>query len=238
MNTPVIIDIVVAAVLLGFAAWGAHRGLFRTAAGLVIVVAALVGAGIVANTLTPMASMALQPVIEKHVESRIDKALSGEGSVRAQEPSLNREKQDAGSMSLDDLLDLLGIDADAAEHILEKAKEQMRDTGADILTAVIQSVAESILHAVLFLLSFVVILVALKLAARVLDLALKLPGLHAANALGGAAVGLVEGVLAVFLAIWVMRRLGVSFDTTVVEETYLLSFFTTHTPLSALSFLR
>ena len=99
MNTPVIIDIVVAAVLLGFAAWGAHRGLFRTAAGLVIVVAALVGAGIVANTLTPMASMALQPVIEKHVESRIDKALSGEGSVRAQEPSLNREKQDAGSMS-------------------------------------------------------------------------------------------------------------------------------------------
>ena len=237
MNTPVIIDIVVAAVLLGFAAWGAHRGLFRTAAGLVIVVAALVGAGIVANTLTPMASMALQPVIEKHVESRIDKALSGEGSVRAQEPSLNREKQDAGSMSLDDLLDLLGIDADAAEHISEKAKEQMRDTGADILTAVIQSVAESILHAVLFLLSFVVILVALKLAARVLDLALKLPGLHAANALGGAA-GLVEGVLAMFLAVWVMRRLGVSFDTAAVEETYLLSFFTTHTPLSALSFLR
>lgn len=238
MNTPVIIDIVVAAVLLGFAAWGAHRGLFRTAAGLVIVVAALVGAGIVANTLTPMASMALQPVIEKHVESRIDKALSGEGSVRAQEPSLNREKQDADSMSLDDLLDLLGIDADAAEHISEKAREQMRDTGADILTAVIQSVAESILHAVLFLLSFVVILVALKLAARVLDLALKLPGLHAANALGGAAVGLVEGVLAMFLAVWVMRRLGVSFDTAAVEETYLLSFFTTHTPLSALSFLR
>ena len=141
-------------------------------------------------------------------------------------------------MSLDDLLDLLGIDADAAEHISEKAKEQMRDTGADILTAVIQSVAESILHAVLFLLSFVVILVALKLAARVLDLALKLPGLHAANALGGAAVGLVEGVLAMFLAVWVMRRLGVSFDTAAVEETYLLSFFTTHTPLSALSFLR
>ena len=67
---------------------------------------------------------------------------------------------------------------------------------------------------------------------------LKLPGLHLVNSLGGAAVGLVEGALLVFLAIWVLRRLGISFDTETVARTHVLHFFTTNTPLSELSFLR
>ena len=52
MTTPVIIDIIVAAVLLGFTAYGARRGLLQTMAGLVIVVVALVGAGIIAATFS------------------------------------------------------------------------------------------------------------------------------------------------------------------------------------------
>ena len=44
MTTPVIIDIVVAAVLLGFAVYGGKRGLFRALSGLLAVVVALVGA--------------------------------------------------------------------------------------------------------------------------------------------------------------------------------------------------
>ena len=55
------------------------------------------------------------------------------------------------------------------------------------------------------------------------------------NGLAGAGVGLVEGILAIFLAIWLLRRLGVSFETPTVEGTYLLSFFSQHTPLSALA---
>ena len=50
-------------------------------------------------------------------------------------------------------------------------------------------------------------------------------------------MGLVEGALVLFLAIWVLRRLGVSFDTETVVQTHILQFFTTNTPLSVLSFL-
>ena len=39
-----------------------------------------------------------------------------------------------------------------------------------------------------------------------------------------------------FLAIWIARRLGVSFETETVAQTHILHFFTTNTPLSALSF--
>ena len=41
-----------------------------------------------------------------------------------------------------------------------------------------------------------------------------------------------------FLSIWLLRRFGVSFDSETVEATRVLQFFTTNTPLSALSFLK
>ena len=75
----------------------------------------------------------------------------------------------------------------------------------------------------------------LKLLIRAMDLVLQLPGLHLVNSLGGAVIGLIEGALVLFLAIWVLRRFGVSFETPAVEWTYLLSFFAKHTPLSALA---
>ena len=237
MDTAVIIDGIVAAALVGFIVWGAYRGLLRSVAGLVLIAAVLVGAGIFANKATPVAAHVLQPVIEKGVEARVDEALGTPGGVTPQEPRPGGDPAEDDTPELADLLALLGIDDDPARDILESARAQVRDAGVDLITAVVESVAESILHVALFTLAFVVLLILLRLAVRALDLVAKLPVLHTANALGGGAVGLIEGALAVFLAVWVLRRFGVSFDTEAVAQTHLLRFFTTHTPLSALSFL-
>ena len=57
MSVPVIMDIIVGVVLLAFLAVGARRGLFESLAGLVIILAALVCAGMAASKLTPPASV-------------------------------------------------------------------------------------------------------------------------------------------------------------------------------------
>lgn len=232
MHLPVIIDGIVAAVLLGFLLAGACRGLIRAAAGFVLLAAALAGAAVAANTLTPVLGQALRPAIEKRVEQRIDEALDG---VRPVKPSVGDGGTEEDSLTLDGLLSLLGIDADPAASIAGKAEGLIRDEGTDLVSAVVQSVAESILHIVVFIVAFPLLLAGLKFLVNVLDLAARLPGVHQANALGGAAIGLVEGALAVFLAVWVLRRLGVSFDTEAVGQTFLLRFFTVHTPLGILS---
>lgn len=41
-----------------------------------------------------------------------------------------------------------------------------------------------------------------------------------------------------FLAVWVLRRLGMSFETGPAAQTILFQFFTTHTPLDVLSLLQ
>ena len=242
-TTAIILDVLTAAALIAFTVMGAHRGFFRTVAGLLAVILALVGAQLFTNWAAPHVSGVLQPAIERRVEKKVDAALGGD-TITPQEPQIGASRPDSETQDqkeaeeeseIQRLLRAIGVDEQLFQRLGESAREKVRDTGVTVATAVVQSVAESVIRSLLFLLSFAVFLLLLKLLAKVLDLALKLPVLRSMNGLAGAAVGLVEGALAVFLAVWLLRRFGVSFETPAVEGTYLLSFFAKHTPLSALA---
>ena len=223
MTTPVIIDVIMAVVLIAAVIYGAHRGLFRALAGLAVVIVALVGAAIIANT----------PLIREQIETKVDEAMARQ----SQEVQMPEEDVDEG-FAIEDLLALMGLDEDVRNSLASQTQEKIQDTGVSLVMAVVESLAQSILYAALFLVSFVGLTILLKLLIRAMDLVLQLPGLHLVNSLGGAVIGLIEGALVLFLAIWVLRRFGVSFETDTVSATHILRFFATHTPLSALSLLQ
>ena len=230
MTTPVIIDVIMAVVLIAAVIYGAHRGLFRALAGLAVVIVALVGAAIIANTLAAPAARLVTPLIR---ETKVDEAMARQ----SQEVQMPEEDVDEG-FAIEDLLALMGLDEDVRNSLASQTQEKIQDTGVSLVMAVVESLAQSILYAALFLVSFVGLTILLKLLIRAMDLVLQLPGLHLVNALGGAVIGLIEGALVLFLAIWVLRRFGVSFETDTVSATHILRFFATHTPLSALSLLQ
>lgn len=207
MTVAVIIDIIAAALLIGFTLYGAKRGLFRALAGLLIVVLALTGARFAAAALAPAAAEMAAPVIQRHIEERLDEVLPDSAGGMPEE------------VLPEELLGLLGITGGRLEDLAEQAREGVRETGVSILSAVARSVTESFFYGVICVLVFLLLTVLLNLAARVMDLALKLPVLHGANALGGAAAGLAEGVLAVFLLVLLAQRLGIS-----PEGSYILQF--------------
>ena len=229
MTTPVIIDVIMAVVLIAAVIYGAHRGLFRALAGLAVVIVALVGAAIIANTLAAPAARLVTPLIREQIETKVDEAMARQ----AQEVQMPEE-----GFAIEDLLALMGLDEDVRNSLASQTQEKIQDTGVSLVMAVVESLAQSILYAALFLVSFVGLTILLKLLIRAMDLVLQLPGLHLVNSLGGAVIGLIEGALVLFLAIWVLRRFGVSFETDTVSATHILRFFATHTPLSALSLLQ
>ena len=229
MTTPVIMDIAAAAVLLLFLVIGAYQGFVRAIAGLLITVVALVGAAMLSAGLADPMTRMLAPVIEEKIAHEVEDAVSEHTGL------MDTERN---TPALWELMEVLGIDSDAWEPIASRAEETMARTGATVLSAVVESLTRSVVYAGLFILSFILLLLLLHILARAMDLLTRLPGLHALNALGGAATGLMKGALALFLAIWVLRRLGVSFETDNVSQTYILQFFATHTPLSALSLLQ
>lgn len=262
MKTAVIMDCIVAAVLFGFLVYGAWRGLFRAVVGLLMVILALTGAAFAARELTPMATKLLRPVIETTITQRVDDAISGDSSaengdsvapVKPQAGSDTSEDQTAsiyggaadssGDSSEDgaqtrlqagELLKLMGWDDTLTKSLADRAEEKVQETGVSLAMAVVDSVMESFVYMLLFALSFVVLMLLLHLVAKALDLAMKLPGIHFLNGLGGALVGLIQGALLVFLVIWLLRCLHVSFNTEIVAQTHLLSFFTSRSPLDLL----
>lgn len=237
MTTPVIIDAVAVAILAFFVLWGAHQGLLRSLAGLLTIVVALVGAGLIAGALADSAARLAGPLVEERIRTQVDEAITAQSSQKVEMPELDVEGGDE-EFDIQDLLALMGLDQDVRDSLTEEIQEKAVDAGTTIAAAAVESVVRSVLYGVVFLLSFLALTVLLKLAIGALDLVAKLPGLHLLNTLGGAAAGLIQGVVLAFLAIWIARRLGVSFETETVAQTHILHFFTTNTPLSALSFLR
>ena len=74
----------------------------------------------------------------------------------------------------------------------------------------------------------------LRLAALAINLVLRLPVLFSVNTFGGALLGLLEGMMVVWLLIWLAPRLGIALPA---ENTYLLHFFMTVGPMGLLSSL-
>ena len=229
MTTAVIIDAIVVVVLLAFAIWGARQGLVRALAGLVMVIVALVGAGMIAATFSGPAARLAAPVTQKHITSRVEEAMAVQTDSTPEE--VGEEPR------VEDLLVLLGLDEDVRGSLAEQAEEQIRDAGASIVSAVVESMVGSVAYGVLFILSFLALLLMLHVLVGAMDLVMKLPLLHGLNTLGGGALGLIEGTLVLFLAVWAARRLGISFETEALAEAHILRIFTTNTPLSLLSFL-
>ena len=168
--------------LAGFTIYGIRRGLLQALAGLVIVIVALVGAGMIAATFSAPAAKLAAPLIEKRIEQKVDTALA----EQKREVTMPEDDVD---FQLEDLLDLLGLDTDVRKPLAEKAEETVRETGASLITAVVESIAQSVIYGVLYILSFLALLALLHVLFKAMGLLVKLPGLRGLNALGGGLLG-------------------------------------------------
>ena len=235
MTTPAIMDAIVVIILVVAVGYGAKRGLLESLAGLVIVFMALAGAGIAAGTFAEPVTEAVTPLIEERVTEKVREAV--EEQTETFDWSLF-EADGADPGLIGEVLVLLGLDGEVRESLVERAEDAVQNAGVTAAFALVKSLVRTVIHGILFVLAFLLILLLLKVLTGAMGLVLRLPGLRLLNTLGGAFFGLVEGALLLFLAVWVSRRLCVSFETPPLSEAHILEIFTTNTPLGLLSFLQ
>ena len=211
-----IADVVIAAALVLAVVVGAHKGLVKSLAGVVIVVGAFIGASFVANAFAEPVAEWLGPMIEENMMEK----LTGQ------------ETADAES-----LLESLHFSGERLQQMVDEVMGKVKETGADLLSAVTDIVAHSVAYAGVYLVAFLALLVLLWLLMKPVELVVKLPLLRTVNAVGGGALGLVWGALLVFLAVWLLQRFDVYITAEMVEKSTLLRFFATNSPLSLLTSL-
>ena len=229
MNNGLIIDGVLVLLLLLSFFVGVKRGLFKSLMGFVVLIAAIVGAAIAANTLTEPITDLVLPAFEEKISDwlGVPEELTM-GNVASGILSSDSTKNPSFSEWFEKLELFRGGDR-FVEHLQEKA--------ANAAHLAARSLVESVVHAVLFLLCFLLLLILLRLLTKLLDHLFELPVLHALNTLGGGVFALLEAAILLYLVLWLAPEFGITFFRDNASDTYLLKFFTTHTPFTLIAII-
>ena len=219
----IVFELIVVAILAVFVLLGIKRGLVLSLCGLVGVLIAFGGAGVLARTLSPMVADALEPKFAAAIEAGTQ---TGE------------ETPTPDTLPLQDVLNALrdmGFYEPLINSVNQAVENGMTEVAASAAAKVAAAIAQSVAYLILFLVGFVVILILWKIISRALDLVAKLPVLHFLNKTLGGAFGLLQGCLILFIAAWAIQFMGNVIPAETVEQTVLLNFFMTTNPLSLLS---
>lgn len=205
------IDLVIALLLILFAVLGWRRGLIRSLAELAGMLAALLLANqIAAAGAEAIVDRALRPATHEAIRAQVVELAEERGPdfsacaslasvVEAIPNGLIRERAR-------DVLE--GLDQAAAQALVP-TRDRLAQAGEEIADAVLDGPVFALIRSILCGVCFVLLTILLRLAARVLCLAEKLPGIRQLNELGGALLGAAKGLLLVCLGVWILRQTGV-----------------------------
>lgn len=229
---PILYDLVILAVLALFLWRGWRKGLILSLCGLVVVILSLVGANFIADTAAPPVAKALQPKLAAVIEENVTDYMAThyDDIVPSDAPASTEVNP------WDALREMGGIYAWCADSVEDAIHQFSRDLDLSEMYAIAANrVAEQLAHHILFAVAFVALFVLLTLLLHAMDLVAKLPGLHFCNGLGGGLIGLIKGVLVLFVLLCVLRISSSQiFASEVVEKTYLFKFFVEINPVLAL----
>ncbi|MEY8390994.1 CvpA family protein [Lachnospiraceae bacterium] len=185
-----ILFVIVLAVLAGFGLHGYLRGMVRV---LFSLAAIFLTVGL-ATALTPVTAEFLKertPLYHTIQEKCTD--YIQEFAVHKEESSdvLSGETEILGQKLPRELQDIL------QDGVTDATGELLENTG--IYERLGEFAAEQILQRAAWILSFSIIFVAMVILVRVLDLVAKLPVLNSINHIGGLAIGLVQGVIVIWI---------------------------------------
>ena len=232
--------------LLALAVWrGYRKGFILTFCGFLAIFVALIGATAVSNVLAQPVSQAISPMIESSIQQAVAEKLQSPDplgqenasqlpdSSGSQDPS---QESPASDLPLQEILDLL--EQSPVYRGFAGALQSAVDAGLVSATAnativISEYIAGQVARMVLFVVSFVLILILWFFVSHALDLAFKLPVLSSLNRLGGGALGLLKGALLIYVACWLLK--GSFLPQEAIQNTYLLHFFCTASPLTLLS---
>lgn len=225
MTYPILLDIAILAIVILFLILGVHRGGILTLFSLVAVIVALLGGSFLSDLFSPMVSDAIQPVLETSIQATIDTQIQSPG-----ETGIDK--------ALDALRDKGGLSqwaADWLEETRDTLDNAVQQNLAQVVSQAAAAVAGQLARGILFTVGFLVVLIVWNILAHALDLVAKLPVLDSLNGALGGILGLIKGLLIVYIAAWVLCDLTASIPKETIEQTYLLKALREFSPLTLLS---
>lgn len=225
----IVIDIVLLAVLAIFIRGGYKKGFILGVSGIIALVVAFYGAGLVADAYSHKFTPMLEPFISGIVDKSVSETREEYSGGSAQMPEIENELDTIGLDSLRNL----GIFKGTAAKIIEDIRENVSNAGHSFKTAVVSRITDSVTYIITFIVIFLLIIIIFSIAANLINLAFRLPGLELLNNGGGIVLGAAKGLLVLFAIAWAMRYSGGVFPEDTLEKTVFLRFLMSNNLLTA-----
>ena len=220
-----IIDIGAVLLVLVCALIGSYRGMIRMLSGLAVLILAVVGASFVTAQFTDQVTDIVTSMLESRVTGAVEEAMDGQslskligGYVETQTDAALEDTLDETSFSalrfdyLSELFERLQSENKLPKPVTDSLQERFEDmrksftgTASQAISKVIRDVVRPIVYGVLYVISFLALSLVLKIVFRSLDTVQAIPGLRSVNAAGGLTLGLIQGIVFVTVAAFLLR---------------------------------
>jgi len=224
-----IIDVVLL-ILIAICTWnGYKKGLVGSIAGILVIVASLLGGTLFSSAFSHEVVPALEPFVNGYVDSQTnrDNVLEklGYGSsnlslddILAQDSSLRYDYAYESNLNV-------GLYSDRAEELAEKSVYYAEENGTNMTDAVINVLCDSITYVGGLTIAFLLVLILLSAIGNLINLSFRLPNMENLDEIGGAVLGFITGFIFCVLACWVLSFFGILIGKETMEHTILARFF-------------
>lgn len=233
----IILDLLVLAIIV-FCVWqGYRRGLIPGVTGIVVVVIALYIGSLLASTFSSEFTAMFKPFVAGYVEANISEAkaevIGGEDAVYSIEDIIELEPAVAADITVAAYVNM-GIYEGSAEKLWKQVDSYKQKAGCSLSEAISIVLADAIAYLLVLIVTFVLLIIIFTVIANVTNLSFRLPGKETLDCVGGAACGLIRGLIFAFTIAWVLGYLGMIVSWGAVKKTVLLEFLMTYNPISAI----
>ncbi len=214
----ILFDVAVVAILALFLWMGWKKGLLLSLCGLAVAAVSFFGAGFLADTLDSPVADAIAPKLEETIQQQL---------------ALHYDDTDPDG-PLDALREMGGLFTWAADAVEEAQDSAAGAAVGELAVKAAGLLATAISYRIIFALAFLLLFVLLTALLHALNVVARLPGLNFCNELGGGLLGLLKGVIVLYVLIACLRLFSGLITPEVEENTYVLKFFLRFDPVSAL----
>lgn len=221
MSTALIFDIIIVLIALVFIIQGWYRGLILSLASLVVLICASIGASIASDVLTPLAT----PIITPSLESYITNQFAEQSQIDA-------------SATLASMLDdgKLSILTPYLDHeLITSAEASITEFASETIADLANLVASGIIGTIIWVFAFLILALILHVVLHAVDLVAKLPVLNTLNTAGGIIVGIIQGLLVIYIVLIVAGFFNWLPTPDEATQSYVYQYFAAYNPLSLLT---